>query len=155
MSKSPADRVYLHMVESLRGEVRDQPVRETIILTAHRKSALAVLFVAIAMVAGCGKKQSQHSGPAHQLKKDEMSAAEQKYGIAPIPDSSVTYQPDVIVVGGVGYLIPKSVTKLINSILSALNIKYQINGEGSLSPSEAITIINSTSTLKGCQAGKV
>jgi hypothetical protein len=34
------------------------------------------------------------------LKKSEMTRAEQKYGIAPTPDPSVTYQPDVIVVGG-------------------------------------------------------
>jgi hypothetical protein len=34
------------------------------------------------------------------LKKSEMTVAEQKYGIAPIPDPSVTYQPEVIVVGG-------------------------------------------------------
>ena len=57
--------------------------------------------------------------------------------------------------GGVGYVIPKSITNLINSVLRALNVKYQIDGEGSLAPSEAITIVNSTSTLKGCKAGQV
>jgi hypothetical protein len=36
------------------------------------------------------------------LKKSELSVAEQKYGVAPIPGPSVTYQPDVIVVGGGG-----------------------------------------------------
>jgi hypothetical protein len=55
--------------------------------------------------------------------------------------------------GGVGYSIPKGVTRLINSVLRALNIKYEIDGEGSLAPSEAITIINSTGTLQGCKAG--
>ena len=29
-----------------------------------------------------------------------MTASEVKYGIAPVPDPSVTYQPDVIIVGG-------------------------------------------------------
>jgi len=59
-----------------------------------------VLFVALAVVAGCGRRRSGRSGPARQLKKSELSVAEQKYGIAPTPDPSVTYQPDVIVVGG-------------------------------------------------------
>ncbi len=58
------------------------------------------MVVAAAVVAGCGKKPAQHAGAAHQIKKSEMSLAEQKYGIAPIPNASVTYQPEVIVVGG-------------------------------------------------------
>jgi hypothetical protein len=41
-----------------------------------------------------------YNGPARQLKKSEMTDAEIKYGIAPIPNSLVTYQPDVVVVGG-------------------------------------------------------
>lgn len=69
-------------------------------MPARRTRILVVLFVAIAIVAGCGRRRPSRSGPARQLKKSELSVAEQKYGIAPIPDPSVTYQPDVIVVGG-------------------------------------------------------
>jgi hypothetical protein len=56
--------------------------------------------------------------------------------------------------GGVGYSVPKVITNFINSILSALNIQYGIRGEGGLEPSKPLTIINSSGTLKGCQAGK-
>jgi hypothetical protein len=59
-----------------------------------------VLVIAIAVIAGCGRRRPARSGPARQLKKSELSVAEQKYGIAPTPDPSVTYQPDVIIVGG-------------------------------------------------------
>jgi hypothetical protein len=51
-------------------------------------------------VTGCGRGPRKSTGPVRQIKKKDLSAAEQKYGIAPIPDASVTYQPDVIVVGG-------------------------------------------------------
>ena len=61
---------------------------------------LVVLFIAITIVTGCGKHGSPTSGPPRQLKKSELSVAERKYGIAPVPDKSVTYQPDVAVVGG-------------------------------------------------------
>ncbi|MEJ1963460.1 MAG: hypothetical protein WDO56_18645 [Gammaproteobacteria bacterium] len=57
-------------------------------------------LLAIALIPGCGRQPPVRTGSPHQLKKSEMSVAEQKYGIAPIPDASVTYQPDVIVVGG-------------------------------------------------------
>jgi hypothetical protein len=70
-------------------------------------------------------------------------------GIIPCKEATLV----VSLTGGVGYSIPKSVTGLINSVLRALNIKYQIVGEGGLEPSEPLTIVNSTSTLKGCQAG--
>jgi hypothetical protein len=73
---------------------------EETILPRHRARTVLVLFVALAIVAGCGRRQSSRSGPARQLKRSELTVAEQKYGIAPIPDASVTYQPDVIVVGG-------------------------------------------------------
>jgi hypothetical protein len=66
----------------------------------YRTRMLVVLFIAVTIAAGCGRRQSSRSGPARQLKKSELTAAELKYGIAPIPDPSVTYQPDVIVVGG-------------------------------------------------------
>lgn len=66
----------------------------------HRTRTLVVLFIAVAILAGCGRRPSSRSGPARQLKKSELTVAEQKYGIAPTPDPSVTYQPDVIIVGG-------------------------------------------------------
>ena len=71
--------------------------------------SIAVLLVLIVLVVGCGKKEPSSagsqpsrasSGPPRQLKKSDLSEAEQKYGVAPIPDPSVTYQPDVIIVGG-------------------------------------------------------
>jgi hypothetical protein len=40
---------------------------------------------------------------------------------------------------------------LINSVLSALNIKYRITGEGGLQPSKALTIINKTNQIGGCK----
>jgi hypothetical protein len=43
---------------------------------------------------------SRHISSRRQIKRSEMTAAEQKYGIAPVPDDSVDYQPEVIVVGG-------------------------------------------------------
>jgi hypothetical protein len=71
------------------------------------RRALAVLLVAMTLLAGCDRKPPQSpqsarraNGPPHQLTKNDMSEAEQKYGIAPIPDPSVTYQPAVILVGG-------------------------------------------------------
>ena len=54
--------------------------------------------------------------------------------------------------GGVGYVIPQSVTSAINFILRKLNIKYQIKGEGGLSPSTPLTIVNTGSRTGGCQA---
>ncbi|MDB6082748.1 MAG: hypothetical protein JWN43_629, partial [Gammaproteobacteria bacterium] len=53
--------------------------------------------------------------------------------------------------GVVGYLIPKSITNLINSVLSFLNIKYRIKGEGGLQPSTPITILNKTNQIGGCK----
>ena len=58
------------------------------------------LVLAISMVAGCSKHGSSTAGAPHQLKKSDLTIAEQRYGVAPVPDKSVTYQPDVIVVGG-------------------------------------------------------
>ena len=65
----------------------------------RRASGLAALLI-LALVAGCSRTQPVRTGKPHQLKKSDMSVAEQKYGIAPVPDDSVTYQPDVIIVGG-------------------------------------------------------
>jgi hypothetical protein len=58
---------------------------------------------------------------------------------------------DIKLNGGVGYLIPKSITNLINSVLSALNIKYRIKGEGGLQPSTPLTILNKTNQIGGCK----
>jgi hypothetical protein len=66
---------------------------------AHRTRLVIALFIAVAVVAGCGRQRSSRSS-VHQATKSEMSAAEVKFGIAPIPDATVAYQPDVIVVGG-------------------------------------------------------
>jgi hypothetical protein len=68
--------------------------------SGHRTRMLVVLCLTVAIVAGCSRKPPARSGPPRQLKKSEMTVAEQKYGIAPIPDPSVTYQPEVIIVGG-------------------------------------------------------
>jgi hypothetical protein len=57
---------------------------------------------------------------------------------------------DIKLNGGVGYLIPKSIVNLINSVLRALNIQYAITGEGGLEPPEPITIINKTNQIGGC-----
>lgn len=46
------------------------------------------------------KPPRSYTGPARQLKKSEMTEAEIKYGIAPVPNDSVTYQSDVVIVGG-------------------------------------------------------
>ncbi len=79
---------------------------------AIRSLVALTTFLALAALPGCGERQSsdsafgghsaqtRHITTPRQIKKNEMSEAERKYGIAPIPDSSVEYQPDVIVVGG-------------------------------------------------------
>jgi len=63
---------------------------------------LVVSLIALTLAAGCGRRQTSRSrsGAARQLKKSEMTAAEVKYGVAPVPDPSVTYQPNVVIVGG-------------------------------------------------------
>jgi hypothetical protein len=61
---------------------------------------------------------------------------------------------DVKLSGGVGYVIPKVVTNIFNSILSALNIKYRIVGEGGFASGAPKTLYGNTSTMKGCNAGK-
>ena len=53
--------------------------------------------------------------------------------------------------GGVGYVIPQSVTNAINFILRKLNIKYQIKGEGGLEPSKVLTLVNTGDRTGGCQ----
>jgi hypothetical protein len=60
---------------------------------------------------------------------------------------------DVKLNGGVGYVIPKAVTSLINSILSGLNIRFRIKGEGGLEPGPAITV-DKSSSQGGCNVDK-
>jgi hypothetical protein len=71
-------------------------------------------------------------------------------GMIPCKEATI----DVKLSAGVGYLIPKVVTNILNGILRALNIKYRIDGEGSLRAGDSITLYNDTSTLKGCRADK-
>ena len=61
---------------------------------------------------------------------------------------------DVKMSAGVGYVIPRVVTNIFNSILKALNIKYRIDGEGSLQAGAPITLYGKTLTLPGCYADK-
>ncbi len=56
--------------------------------------------------------------------------------------------------GGVGYLIPKAIADLINSVLRALNIKYEIRGEDGLEPGKALTVIRQSSQIGGCNIDK-
>jgi hypothetical protein len=74
-------------------------------LTGYVTRTLVVLMVGAALLGGCGRHEQSHAGSVRQLKKSDMTAAELKYGIAPVPDKTVTYQPDVIVVGGGGEAI--------------------------------------------------
>jgi hypothetical protein len=55
--------------------------------------------------------------------------------------------------GGIGYLIPKPVTDVINFILGTLHIKYRVDGSGAVTASPT-TLVNSTSTLPGCKVGE-
>ena len=61
---------------------------------------------------------------------------------------------DVKLSGGVGYVIPKVVTNIINGILSGLNIKYRLVGEGGISSGAPLTLYTDTTTLRACNAGK-
>jgi hypothetical protein len=66
-------------------------------------AAAAVIVVAITVAVMVFRGRAQHPashGKNRQIKRSEMSAAELKFGIAPVPDRSVVYQPNVIVVGG-------------------------------------------------------
>jgi hypothetical protein len=81
------------------------------------RAQILLMVLLAALLPGCTKRHDQDSGsgapgshgyeparqwhgPPRQLKRSELTEAELKYGIAPIPDSTVTYQPEVIVVGG-------------------------------------------------------
>jgi len=83
----------------------------------NRRFALGTASLVFIVLSGCKRRapgsqtsvQRSHArisaphvfnGTARQLRKSEMSEAEIKYGIAPVPSNAVTYQPDVIIVGG-------------------------------------------------------
>ena len=66
---------------------------------AWRLLTLALLATVLA-ACGRGPTTSGNTGPVRQLKASDLTPAERKYGIAPIPDASVKYQPDVVIVGG-------------------------------------------------------
>jgi hypothetical protein len=63
-------------------------------------TVLLLLVLVVATLSGCGKTHEGTGASTHQLKASEMSPAERRYGIAPVADPSVTYQPDVVLVGG-------------------------------------------------------
>jgi len=81
-------------------------------MVATHSAVLFALFVVLSLLQGCGEHRPADSRPGgnaapvrniatpRQIKRSEMSAAEQKYGIAPTPDPNIEYQPDVIIVGG-------------------------------------------------------
>jgi len=68
-----------------------------------KKSRLLVIIVAAAGLAAmvamfeCGRRAYE---PPHLARKSELSEAELKFGVAPRRSSSVTYQPDVILIKG-------------------------------------------------------
>ena len=79
--------------------------------SALRPIRAAVMLPLLATMTGCSQhapdgssssdvRVSSTGSGTHQLKKSDLTAAQRRYGIAPVPDSSVTYQPDVILVGG-------------------------------------------------------
>jgi hypothetical protein len=61
---------------------------------------------------------------------------------------------DVKLSGGVGYVIPKAITNLLNSFLERLNLSLRITGEGGLQPTSAITVVNKSSSQGGCNDDK-
>jgi hypothetical protein len=71
-------------------------------VTGSAARTFVTVGVGIVLLGGCGRHRPAHDGTIRQLKKSEMTPGELKYGIAPIPDATVTYQPEVVVVGGGG-----------------------------------------------------
>jgi hypothetical protein len=75
-------------------------LRIEVTLPACRPRMFVVSMIAVGILAGCSRRDPVRSSSVHQIKRSEMTAAELKYGIAPVPDPSVEYQPDVVIVGG-------------------------------------------------------
>ena len=76
----------------------------------HRALATVAIGVA-ALMAGCGSGDAKKppaatgsfrgpGGITRLVRPSELTAAERKYGLAPTPSPSVTYQPDVVIIGG-------------------------------------------------------
>jgi hypothetical protein len=57
----------------------------------------AVTAVTAVTIVAC---QSLPVEPSHLARKNELTEAERKYGVAPRRDRSITYQPDVVIVKG-------------------------------------------------------
>ena len=57
-------------------------------MTGSAARTLVIVVVGIALVGGCGRHRPSREtgGGIRQLKRSEMTPAEVKYGIAPIPD---------------------------------------------------------------------
>lgn len=87
-------------------------------MSVRSRALLTALCIAAALAGGCRRTAPSASG-IHQAKKSELSAAELKYGLAPVPDTSVVYQPAVVIVGGgaeaVRALSPTGLTWTINA----------------------------------------
>ena len=70
-----------------------------------QSATLVVCSAALALVtlsAGCGQSPPapRAIGDIHLAKRSELTPAEVKYGVAPVQTPAVTYQPDVVIVGG-------------------------------------------------------
>ncbi|MEU5903387.1 hypothetical protein ABZ780_03310 [Micromonospora sp. NPDC047467] len=67
---------------------------------SRRRRAVAVLLtVTLVLLAAC---QRGEAGPKPPRPPADAADADQRYGAAPVPDPKVTYQPDVVFVGGGG-----------------------------------------------------
>ncbi len=103
------------MNANTRSHTSSRRCRKRLAMAAQRRglrpAGIAIVVSLFALMAGCGQRTpgggdagkpggSSNGSVPHQLKKSDLTAAQRKYGIAPVPDSTVTYQPDVILVGG-------------------------------------------------------
>ena len=62
-----------------------------------KRCIVGVLVVALLGVTGCTNQGGRSDVSRHQ---GTTSAAERMFGVAPKEDASITYQPDVVIVGG-------------------------------------------------------
>lgn len=59
---------------------------------------VACVAIVAALTVTCAR--GDRSSPVHLIEKGALTEGERKYGLAPTPSREVTYQPDVILVGG-------------------------------------------------------